>query len=388
MAAKRNHIDRLILFLVLFLMVASTVFVFSASSTWALDKYGAAGGLANRHIIKVLVGFIVMLVAMNIDYHFYLKLTKPAVMVCLVLLLFTLAVGGEVKGASRWLNLGGFSLQPSEAAKFALIFHLSALLSKKSDLSDFNKGFLPLLLWIGAVVILVMIQPNFSTGAMIFMLGMVLVFIGGARMKHLSLSLAALLPAVLIYMVSASYRMKRVLAFIGLAEGSSVPGKSNYQLWQGIIGFGNGGLLGVGMGESKQRDWFLPESYGDFIFSIIGEEYGFIGTCLVMGIFLVIMLRGFRIAKNAPDDFGWFLSIGIVCTVIIYALGNALVTLGMAPTTGLPMPFISYGGSAIVFSSFAVGVLLNISSQTDLHPRSVKMEPAAIDNEPAVSKVY
>jgi cell division protein FtsW len=392
MQAQRNHIDRVILIDVLFLMVASTVVVYSASSTWALQKYGATSGLVNKHIIKVLVGLATMFIAMSIDYRYYKKLTKFALIACLVLLFFTLAVGGEIKGASRWLSFGGFNFQPSEAAKFALMFHLSALLATKgTKLRDFKTGFLPLMLWVGGVVLLVMLQPNFSTGAMIFILGMVMVFTGGARLKHIFISMSALLPAVLVYMVSAEYRMRRILSFIGHDSSSATPSKANYQLWQGIIGFGNGGLFGVGMGASKQRDLFLPESYGDFVFSIVGEEYGLIGTIIFMALFLTILLRGFKIAKNAPDDFGRFLAIGITSTIVIYALGNALVTLGVFPTTGLPMPFVSYGGSAIVFSSFAVGVLLNISAHTDLHPRQAKepADPLTIEmNEPAVGKVY
>ncbi len=392
MQTQHNHIDRVVLIVVLFLMVASTVVVYSASSTWALQKYGATSGLVNKHIIKVLVGLAIIFIAMSIDYKYYKKLTKFALIGCLILLFFTLAVGGEVKGAARWLSLGGFSLQPSEAAKFALVFHLSALLATKgTKLYDFKNGFLPLMLWIGGVVILVMLQPNFSTGAMIFILGMVMVFTGGARLKHIFLSMSALIPAVLVYMVSAEYRMRRILSFIGHSDAAAAPNKANYQLWQGIIGFGNGGLFGVGMGASKQRDLFLPESYGDFVFSIVGEEYGLIGTIIFMALFLTILLRGFKIAKNAPDDFGKFLAIGITSTIVIYALGNALVTLGLFPTTGLPMPFISYGGSAIVFSSFAIGVLLNISAHTDLHPRQAKedLSPSPLEaSEPAVGKVY
>ena len=392
MQSQRNHIDRVILIVVLFLMVASTVVVYSASSTWALQKYGATSGLVNKHIIKVLVGLATMFIAMSIDYKYYKKLTKFALIACLVLLFFTLAVGGEIKGAARWLSFGGFNLQPSEAAKFALVFHLSALLAVKgTKIYDFKTGFLPLMLWVGGVVMLVMLQPNFSTGAMIFILGMMMVFTGGARLKHIFLSMSALIPAVLVYMVSAEYRMRRILSFIGHDSSAAAPNKANYQLWQGIIGFGNGGLFGVGMGASKQRDLFLPESYGDFVFSIVGEEYGLIGTIIFMVLFLTILLRGFKIAKNAPDDFGKYLAIGITSTIVVYALGNALVTLGVFPTTGLPMPFVSYGGSAIVFSSFAVGVLLNISAHTDLHPRQAKETagPLRVEmNEPAVGKVY
>ena len=389
MAARRNHIDRVILFTILFLMVASTVVVYSASSTWAYQKYGAASGLVNKHIVKVLAGFAVILFTMNVKYTLYRKLARPAIIGCIILLTVTLAIGGEIKGASRWLNFAGFNLQPSEAAKIALIFLLSGMMAaKKEKILDFHSGYLPLMLWIGGVVVLVMLQPNFSTGAMIACIGILMLFIGGAQWKHLLGTLSLAIPALIIYMVSAQYRMKRVMAFLGMADGSTTPSKSNYQLWQGIIGFGNGGLFGVGMGESKQRDLFLPESYGDFVFSIIGEEYGFIGTVIFLTLFFIILMRGFRIAKNAPDDFGRYLAIGITSTIVMYALGNALVTLGVFPTTGLPMPFVSYGGSSIIFSSFAIGVLLNISSYTDLHPRAQPVAEEVVTAEPAVGKVY
>lgn len=387
---EKNHIDRITLFVVLILMVASTVVVYSASSTWAMQKMQSASGLVNKHITKILIGLVVMFVAINLDYKKYKPLTKWALIASIGLLVLTKMVGGEVKGAVRWLSIGGFSLQPSEIAKFALLFHLAFLLSNKREkLADFKTGFLPLLIWIASVVVLVMVQPNFSTGAMIFILGMMMIYIGGARIKHVLLSLTALLPALLVYMVSAPYRMKRILTFIGFNSDEPVPSAANYQLMQGIIGFGNGGIFGVGMGMSKQRDLFLPESYGDFIFSIVGEEYGLIGTMIFLGLFLTILLRGLKIAKYAPDDFGKYLAIGITSTIILYAIANTLVTLGLAPTTGVPMPFVSYGGTAIIFSSFAVGVLLNISAQTDLHPRERQViENHGNDSEPAVGKIY
>lgn len=390
MASEKNHIDRITLFVVLILMVASTVVVYSASSTWAMQKMQDSSGLVNKHIAKILVGLVVMFFAINMDYKKYKPLTKWVLIGSVVLLFAVRVLGGEVKGAARWLSIGGFSLQPSEIAKFALLFHLAYLLSSKREkLEDFKKGFMPLMFWIGLVVLFVMVQPNFSTGSMIFALGMILVFIGGARIKHVLLSLTALIPALLIYMVSAEYRMKRILSFVGFGGDESVTTTANYQLLQGIIGFGNGGVFGVGMGQSKQRDLFLPESYGDFIFAIVGEEYGLIGTIIFMGLFLTILLRGLKIAKYAPDDFGKYLAIGITSTIVLYAVANALVTLGLMPTTGVPMPFVSYGGTAIIFSSFAIGVLLNISSQTDLHPREREfVERPVVKIEPAVGKIY
>jgi cell division protein FtsW len=393
--AKRNHMDRWTFIVVVVLMGVSTFIVYSASSAWALQNLKSESGLVNKHIVKVLIGLAVMFVGIAVDYHKYKPLTKYVLMSAIVLLVVTKIFGGETKGAVRWLSVGGFSFQPSEFAKFALLFHLSTLLStKKEKLNDLKKGFLPLLGWVGMVVVLVLLQPNFSMGGIIFMLGMMMMFIGGARFKHLFYSMFALVPALGVYMISAPYRLQRVLAYAGFGDNPEALKKAKYQLFQGIIGFGNGGIFGVGMGQSKQRDLFLPESYGDFIFSIVGEEYGLIGTMIFMAVFLLILLRGLRIAKHAPDDFGKFLAISITVSIVTYALGNAMVTLGLVPTTGLPMPFVSYGGSAIIFSAFAVGVLLNISSQTDMNPRLAPVEapeavmPAAAKAEPSVGRVY
>jgi cell division protein FtsW len=352
-------------------------------------KSGSSEKLLGSHALKVLLGFAMIFVFMQIDYRKYKKLTKPVLIGAVLLLLVTLALGGEVKGATRWLRFGGFGLQPSEFAKYALIFHLCVLLAEKRDrIRDFKTGFVPMVIWIGGVSLLVLLQPNFSNGAMIFVISLILLFIGRAKLSHIGLTLVALVPPLLIYMMSAEYRMKRILSFFGGSPENG--GQANYQLWQGIIGFGNGGVFGLGPGQSRQRELFLPESYGDFVFSIIGEEYGLIGTICILTLFLIILLRGMKIAKNAHDDFGRYLAVGITVSITLYALINAGVTLGILPTTGLPMPFVSYGGSAMLFSSVAVGVLLNISAQTDMHPRLPKGAGSVrpLEPTPAVGKVY
>ena len=391
MKARRNHIDLATLLAVLVLMVLSLGVVYSASSTWALEKFGESGRLLGSHAMKIIAGFVAIFAFMNIDYKVYKKITKPVLIGTILVLLITLVLGGEVKGATRWLRLGGFGLQPSEFAKYALIFHLCVLIAEKKErLKDFKTGFAPMMIWIGAVTLLVLLQPNFSNGAMIFIISLIMLFVGRARFSHIALTLAALVPLLIAYMLSAEYRMQRIMNF--LAGTGDTGSKGNYQLWQGIIGFGNGGIFGLGPGQSRQRDFFLPESYGDFVFSIVGEEYGLIGTLCIMMLFLTIMLRGMRIAKYARDDFGRYLAVGITTSITMYALINAGVTLGILPTTGLPMPFVSYGGSSMLFSSIAIGVLLNISSQTDLHPRLVHSQEGGRPQEPsqtaAVGRVY
>ncbi|HCA80062.1 MAG TPA: cell division protein [Bacteroidetes bacterium] len=386
--SQRNHIDIWTLIVVLTLMVLSLGVVYSASSTWAMEKFGSSNRLLNLHALKVLLGLVALFVGMSIDYKKYKKLTKPAVIGSIVFLMVTLVLGGEVKGATRWLRFGGLSLQPSEFAKFALLFHLSALISTKGEaIKDLKKGFLPMMIWIGSVSGLVLLQPNFSTGSMIILMSLVMLFISKARFLHIFGTIAAAIPLLLAVALARPHVIERIRSFIDGSGG----GKLNYQLYQGIMGFGNGGVFGVGLGLSKQRDFFLPESYGDFVFSIVGEEYGLIGTIFFMALFLVIMLRGFKIAKFARDEFGRLLAIGITSVVTLYALVNAGVTLGILPTTGLPMPFVSYGGSSLLFTSFAVGVLLNISAQTDMHPRAARTAPpvpAGLPTDDKTVKVY
>ena len=374
-------------------MTLSVGVVYSASATWGLIKLRGTGWLLGSHALKVVLGFIVMLVMMQVDYHVYKRISKVLLFIMVILLAVTLkfGTGGEEKHATRWLRIAGVGIQPAEFAKYALIFHLAALFSEKKGLiREFKAGFLPLMIWVAAVTGLVLLQPNFSNGAMIFGLSLVMLYVGRARVSHIALSIGALVPLLTVYMLSADYRRVRIMNFLN--GGSGTGNTAQHQLLQGIIGFGNGGIFGVGPGESRQRDLFLPESYGDFVFSIIGEEYGLIGTLFIMLLFLTIMVRGMTIAKHARDDFGRFLALGITFCVTLYALVNAGVTLGILPTTGLPMPFISYGGSSMLVSAAAIGVLLNISSQTDLRPRLARssgsvraMQPV---QTPAVGKVY
>ena len=389
--SQKNHIDIWTLAAVLILMVMSVGIVYSASSYYAQQKWGASELLLGKHAIKIIVGFLLIFVGMQVDYRKLKKITKWVLIGSVALLLITLATGGEVKGAARWLQLGGFGLQPSELARFALVFHLATLIAEKRErVRDLKTGYLPLLFWIGLVALLVLLQPSFSTGTMIVVVSVVMLYLAGVQWKHLGLTLVSVLPVLALYMVSAEYRMRRVTDFLSrFGEGG---GKMNHQVLQGMIGFGNGGIFGLGPGGSKQRELYLPESYGDFVFAVIGEEYGLVGTLLIMTLFVVILLRGLKIARMARDEFGRFLALGITASIALYAIINAGVTLGLLPTTGLPMPFMSYGGSSLLVSAIAVGVLLNISAQTDLHPRmytaadgTVPVEPV---HTPAVGKVY
>lgn len=391
---QRNHIDIWLLIVVLGLMVVSLGVVYSASAAWSFKRFETQSHYLDLHAIKVLLGIAALFIGLSIPYSNYKKFTKPALIIAVLFLGVTFVLGGETKGAVRWLRFGGLGFQPSEFAKFALLFHISLLMAtKRESIRDFKKGFIPIVIWIGIVTGLVLAQPNLSTGMMMFTLTIILLFVGQVKMTHLlglifvAVCLLALYVFFMAYVLKRPYQLERIMHFV---NGSS-NGKQNYQLWQGIIGFGNGGLIGVGPGESRQRDLFLPESYNDFVYSIVGEEYGLIGALFVLGAFIFVMLRGFRIAKYAKDDFARFLSIAISSSITLYAFVNASVALGILPTTGLPMPFISYGGSSLMLSAFSVGVLLNISAHTDLHPRDVKTEKInieAIEPKSGLGKVY
>ncbi|MBI3194620.1 MAG: FtsW/RodA/SpoVE family cell cycle protein [Ignavibacteriae bacterium] len=380
---RRNRVDLTLLISVLTLMFMSIAIVYSASAAWAVKSYGGSEDMLIKHAGKVAVGLVMIMLGMTIDYKRLKHLSTLGMIAAIILLCTTLIAGVVSKGAVRSF----LGIQPSEFAKFALIFHLSALaVTYKENIRVFKDGFIKMLGWILAVTTLVMLQPNFSMGALIFGLGILMLFLTRAKVTHLCSMFLLIIPAIGFYMWSAEYRKRRILDFFfGVSTG-----ESSYQLTQSKIAFGVGGIFGVGPGDSHQRDFFLPESYGDFVYAIIGEEYGMIGTIAVLVLFIIIMYRGMKIAQAAEDMFGRYLALGITSVVTLFAIVNAGVSVGMFPTTGLPMPFVSYGGSSMIFTTFAAGVLLNISSQTNLFPRereTVVVVPEQT-NGTAVGKVY
>lgn len=365
----RGHNDWFILLSVLGIMFFSIAFVYSASSGFADEKTGSSETFFWSHAIRVLAGIAVMLVLSRIDYHWLERWSKPLLVIALGMLLYVLFEGTKMKGATRWLSLGPISFQPSEFAKFALIMHLGVMLAdKRSYINDFKFSFLPMMLWVVVTCALVALQPNLSTTAVIFMIAMGTLFIGRANLLQLGAVLVCGLVAVAGYAVSAEYRMRRILSYISMHSGETDTfSEANYQLNQGLLAFGSGGIMGVGPGQSRQR-MFVPEPFGDFIYSIIGEEYGFIGTLIILGVFALIIWRGMLVARQAPDDLGRNVAAGVTLVIGAYAAINACVTTGLLPTTGLPMPFISYGGSSVLFTAAAMGVLLNISQHANVMP--------------------
>jgi len=362
-----SNIDWLILLPIAGLLMFSVAFVYSASASFADVKFGSSEELVWNHAIRVLVGLTLMIVFAKIDYRVWQGTSATVLLVAIGFLLLVLVMGTEIKGASRWVRLGPVNFQPSELAKFALVIHTASLLStNRASLQTWKKGLVPILIWVLPVCILIALQPNLSTASVIFLIVMVMMFMADVNFKLLAGVIAGGVAVASLYAVSAEYRLNRLVAFFGQGTGDE---PVRYQLNQALIAFGNGGITGVGPGQSRQRDWFLPESYGDFIFSIVGEEYGFLGVSLLILAFIVIVWRGYAVAKKAPDAFGRLLAAGITTTLGVYAFVNAGVTCGILPTTGLPMPFISYGGSSVFFSAIAVGILLNVSSQAGVYRR-------------------
>lgn len=373
---KKNigHIDWVIMLPVVGLMLFSLAFVYSASATVAEHKFGSAEKLFFNHGLRIFAGIVIILIISKIDYHIWKKISMPLLLTSIVLLIVVLIIGAEMKGASRWLNLGFLSFQPSELAKFALVLHFAVLLTQKQDyIKEFKRGFLPFMIWAVLICGLIALQPNFSTMMVIFLIAISMMFIGNTNLIHLAATAFVGLIGAGAYAVSATYRMNRIKAFLGMSDGSGTFETSSYQLNQALIAIGNGGIFGVGPGQNRQSHLFLPESYGDFIFSIIGEEYGFIGLLVILAAFALIFWRGMLIAKKAPDNFGYFLAIGIIVTFAIYVFVNAGVNTGLLPTTGVPMPFISYGGTAVMFYAAAIGILLNISAQAGVYPKTPKI---------------
>ncbi len=372
---KKNigHIDWIILIPVVGLMLFSLAFVYSASATIAEVKFGAAEKLFLNHGLRIIIGIIIMLVFAKIDYHYLQKISKPLLYISITLLIVVLFTGEQVKGAARWLSIGGINFQPSEIAKFAMVLHFAVLLTVKQEyIKDFKRGFLPFIIWALVICGLIALQPNFSTMMVVFLIAMSMMFIGNTNLLHLIATSAIGIAIAGVYASLAPYRVARILSFWNFNPAGQFESTS-YQLNQALIALGNGGIFGVGPGQNRQSHLFLPESYGDFIFSIVGEEYGFIGLFIILAAFALIFWRGMLIAKKAPDNFGYFLAIGIIITFAIYVFVNAGVNTGILPTTGVPMPFISYGGTAVIFYSAAIGILLNISAQAGVYPKIPKV---------------
>ena len=358
MYQKRNQI--MLLGVVGCFLCLGLLMVYNASSIKAFHLSGQSGFFLSRQVVYALGGAALLSVAARIDYHWWLKLRVLLVLAGLALLVLVLVpgFGHQVKGATRWIKTPFFNLQASEFCKLCFIVYLCAYLAGKEEkIRDFKKGLLPPLLIFALYAALLMLEPDFGSTVVLAAMTLVMVFVGGARLKHLIglIAVGGVLGAVAI--LHKGYRLARLTSFLSLT------GRGAYQLKQSLIAYGAGGLHGVGAGNSAQKLFYLPEAYTDFIVAVWAEEFGFIGVLILVAMILALLLVGLKIAGSAPDRFGRLLAFGLTLFLVLQMTVNFWVTLGLLPTKGLTFPFLSYGGSSLCVSFAAIGVLLNVARQ-------------------------
>jgi cell division protein FtsW len=361
MTNERSAADALLFIATLSLLALGIVMVYSASAVIAFHDFGDAFYYLKRQAIFAGLGIIAMIITMNVDYRIWRKAAKPGLIIGFILLVIVLIPGiGVVRGGARsWLGISSFGIQPSEFIKIVVIIFLAKMLSEESSqITHFTKGLLPPLLIVGSAFGMIMLQPDLGTGAVLVGASMLIIYIAGARMFHLNMMALTGLAGLVGLVLAAPYRLERITGFLNPWK---YPLDSGYQIIQSLFAIGPGGLVGLGLGMSRQKYSYLPEPQTDFIFSILAEELGFIGGLLVISLFTILLWRGIRIAILAPDKFGSLLATGIIGMVAVQVIINIGVVIGMFPVTGITLPLISAGGSSLTLMLTALGVLLNIS---------------------------
>ena len=365
---KKNNmksIDYALLCALLLLLFIGVIMVYSSSSYYALyqkDVYNTDYYFI-KEITWVIVGTIGMLTTMSLDYHIYKKFTPWLVLITLALLVIVLFAGADINGAIRWIRLGPLSFQPSELAKYVLVLYLALLIDRrKNKIKKFGEGTVFYLCIAAVFAVLILLEKNLSITAIIMMVAFIMILVGGAKISHLLSLVPVGIAAGIGLIFTASYRLERLTSFL---NPWADPSDNSYQLIQSLYALGSGGIFGVGLGNSRQKALFMPEPHNDFIFSIIGEELGLIGCIFIIFLFMFIVIRGTTIAIKSRDNYGFLLAIGIISVISIQAIINIAVVSGSMPVTGVPMPFISYGGTSLVFNLGAMGILLNISRQSN-----------------------
>jgi len=350
-------------------MVTAVLVVFGIAATYGaaslvtLQGQNAGFGFALRQLSGAAMGGILLLLASRLDYHRWRQLAWPLLLLTLILLLipllpFTLAIAPPVNGARRWLDLGLVNFQPSELARLVVVIWCAMLASKKGlQVREFKKGVLPFILILGLVSVLILLEPNLSMATLVALLGGLVLFTSGAKIGHFLLLAGAGMLLVFHQIRDAQYRLARLVTFMNPGDATSDAG---FQIKQSLVGIGSGQIFGVGFGEGQQKLGYLPYAYSDFLFSTIGEEWGFLGVVVVVTLFSLFCWLGFRIARTAAEPFGQYLAVGLTATIGLTAFMHMAVSLGLMPTTGLTLPFMSYGRSSQVISLLGTGILINI----------------------------
>jgi cell division protein FtsW len=351
--------------IVMMLICFGFVMIYSSSGIYAQQEIGDSLFFLKRHAMFFVIGLISMLGVMMVDCHRLPKLAKPMMLITLLLLALVLVpgIGRASFGARRWFNFGPFNFQPSELAKITIMIYAADYLARKrGSIQSFFQGFFPLLMVMGVTCSLIVLQPDLGNSILVALLVMGLLFLAGARIWHMMMMGVMALPLLIYLVLDKPYRVRRIMGFLNPWEDSLGAG---FQLVQSQIALGSGGVFGVGPGQSLQKLFYLPAAHTDFIFSIIGEELGLVGTLFLLLLFAALIWQGARLTSRLTNPFAYYLSSGIVMMIGFQATVNIGVSIGALPTKGLPLPFISYGGSALIFNMMAIGLLLNLSRMDD-----------------------
>jgi cell division protein FtsW len=346
------------------LVSLGTVMVFNVSYFPGGDDFGDPLHFFRKHLISIAAGIGFCVITMRMGSDRFRALAYPLLVVATVAMVVVLVPGiGLVRsGARRWLPLGPLTFQPSELAKFALVLYLARSLARRGErVREFWYGIVPHCLVVGILAALCLLEPDFGTVALWGILLVLMLFAAGARLAHLGLFAAAAAPALAAIAITAPYRMKRLTSFLDCTRDALGNG---FQLCQALIAFGSGGVSGVGLGQGQQKMYYLPAAHTDFIFSVVGEELGLVGAGIVLGLFAVVAFRGLRIAARHPDEFGSLLAFGLTTLIVVQGLLNFGVALGALPTKGLTLPFVSYGGSAMMISLAELGALMALARES------------------------
>ena len=356
-----NPIDYTLVITILLLLSIGLIMVLSASSPSALSESGDSYKYFNKQLLFAVLGIVAMCVISKIDYRFYQKFYKQSWWISLILLIFVMLVGKTVNEAKRWIYITDtLSFQPSEIVKFLMIIFYAGILTKNRDqLGKFKDGFLKHILLVVPIIALLMLQPHFSASMVIITIVAVMMILAGCKFWHfLATGGAVGIPGMIGLIILEPYRLARVTTFLDPWKDATGAG---WQVIQSLYAIGSGGLFGAGLGESKQKYLYIPEPHNDFIFSVLAEELGFVGCVLVIVLFAIFIWRGVLIAMKSPDMFGSLIAIGITTMVAIQVILNIAVVTSSVPATGMPLPFFSYGGTALFILLCEMGVLLNIS---------------------------
>ncbi len=358
--ARKLKADKLLFLATLLLVCVSLVMVYSASAVLAMERYEQPYLFLFKQFTWVMLGMFLLAILMRVDYRSYRQpvviwTALAVVIVGLVAVLFS----APINGTRRWFSIGPIGVQPSELAKLVVVLFTAAVLERRMDrIDEPSYALMPVALAVGAIGGLIMLEPDFGTAASAVLIAVIMVFAAGLGYRYIMGVGLLLMPILYVVLMGADYRRRRMLAFLNPWED---PLGDGFQIIQSLIAVGTGGALGRGLMGGVQKLFYLPEPHTDFIYAVIAEETGLIGTTVVLACFFIIAWRGLRIATGAPDRFGAFLALGLTTMIVVQAYVNMSVVLGLLPTTGIPLPFVSAGGSSLLINLMAMGILLNVS---------------------------